>query len=171
MIIIWPALSSSPFTQFMKFHNFRFIIAPLIGALAMSCNAPKNDSMITDEDILPPQAEKIPHEISANGNTREDNYYWMKLSEEQKTELKDEQSHKVVDYLTRENTYLETKMKHTEALQEKLYNEIIGRIKQTDESVPYRDNGYWYYTRYQEGQEYPIYCRRKGSMEGAKKSS
>jgi oligopeptidase B len=151
----------------MNFRTFRFIIAPLIGILAMSCNAPKNDSMITEEDILPPQAEKIPHEISANGNTRVDNYYWMKLSEEQKTALTDEQSHKVVDYLTRENTYLETKMKHTEALQEKLYNEIIGRIKQTDESVPYRDNGYWYYTRYQEGQEYPIYCRKKGSMEAA----
>src|SRR4051812_9956616 len=101
----------------MNFQNFRFIIASLIGILAMSCSTPKNDSMTTAEDILPPQAEKDPQEISTNGNTRVDNYYWMKLSEEQKTALTDEQSRKVVDYLTRENNYLQAKMKHTETLQ------------------------------------------------------
>ncbi|HCZ37068.1 MAG TPA: oligopeptidase B, partial [Cytophagales bacterium] len=80
-------------------------------------------------------------------------------------EQKDEQTQKVVNYLTAENDYLKASLKHTEALQEKIYNEIIGRIKQTDESVPYKDNGYWYYTRYEEGKEYPIYCRKKGSLE------
>src|SRR5690606_6850291 len=55
-------------------------------------------------------------------------------------------------------------LKHTEQLQEKIYDEIVGRIKQDDESVPYRENGYWYYTRYESNKEYPIYCRRQGSM-------
>jgi oligopeptidase B len=117
---------------------------------------------------VPPAAEKMPHEITALGNTRVDNYYWMKLTDDQKiAEQKDEQTQKVIHYLTAENDYLKAKMKHTEAFQEKLYNEIIGRIKQTDESVPYKKNGYWYYTRYEEGKEYPIYCRKQGTLEAS----
>jgi oligopeptidase B len=114
----------------------------------------------------PPTADKKPHELTANGNTRIDNYYWMKLTDEQKNATqKDEQTQKVVAYLNAENEYLNSSLKHTEGFQEKLYNEIIGRIKQNDESVPYKDNGYWYYTRYNEGQEYPIYCRKKGTLD------
>lgn len=114
-------------------------------------------------EIQSPVAEKTPQELSGN---RIDNYYWMKLSDEQKNAgQKDEQTQKVINYLTAENEYLKAKTKHTEELQKKIYNEIIGRIKQTDESVPYKDNGYWYYTRYEEGQEYPIYCRKKETME------
>jgi oligopeptidase B len=112
-----------------------------------------------------PVAEKKADTLTGN---RIDNYYWMKLSDEQKNaEQKDEQTQKVVNYLTAENDYLKASLKHTEALQEKIYNEIIGRIKQTDESVPYKDNGYWYYTRYEQGQEYPIYCRKKETLEAA----
>jgi oligopeptidase B len=122
----------------------------------------------TDEpsaDIKPPIAEKVPHKLSSDRN---DDYYWMKLADEQKNaEKKDSQTVKVLNYLTAENDYLKTKMKHTEPLQEKIYNEIIGRIKQTDESVPYKDNGYWYYTRFEEGKEYPVYCRKKGSLDAA----
>jgi oligopeptidase B len=119
----------------------------------------------TASDIKPPVAQKVPHKLSGDRN---DNYYWMKLADEQKNaEKKDSQTVKVLNYLTAENDYLKTKMKHTEPLQEKIYNEIIGRIKQTDESVPYKDNGYWYYTRYEEGKEYPVYCRKKGSLEAA----
>lgn len=133
-----------------------------MGVVALSCSPAKEE---VKDDIKPPVAEKKAHELTANGNTRVDNYYWMKLSDEQKNaEQKDEQTTKVINYLTAENDYLKAKMAHTEGLQEKLYNEIIGRIKQTDESVPYLDNGYWYYTRYEEGQEYPIYCRKKGSL-------
>jgi oligopeptidase B len=113
----------------------------------------------------PPLPEKVPHEFKENGGSRVDNYYWMKLSDEQKNaEKKDEQTTKVLNYLTAENDYLKKELSHTEALQEKIYKEIVGRIKQTDESVPYKDNGYWYYTRYEEGQEYPIYCRKKGEL-------
>jgi oligopeptidase B len=97
---------------------------------------------------------------------RIDDYYWMKLTDEQKNaDIPDEQTQKVIDYLEAENAYRESVMANTNDLQETLYQEIIGRIKQTDESVPYFDNGYWYYTRYEEGKEYPIYCRKKGSME------
>jgi len=143
---------------------FKQPYAVIIAVLLLSaCNPVKEE--VKKEEIAAPKAEKVAKELTANGNTRVDNYYWMKLSEEQKNaEVKDEQTQKVLNYLTAENDYLITKMKHTEALQEKIYNEIIDRIKQTDESVPYKDNGYWYYTRYTEGQEYPIYCRKKGSL-------
>lgn len=125
-----------------------------------ACNSEKQN---TAKDIAPPVAEKAPTELTGN---RIDNYYWMKLSDEQKNaEQKDEQTQKVINYLNAENDYLKTKLQHTEALQKKIYDEIVGRIKQTDESVPYKDNGYWYYTRYEQGQEYPIYCRKKGTLE------
>jgi oligopeptidase B len=90
----------------------------------------------------------------------------MRLTDEQKNaETKDEQTQKVLNYLNAENDYFKTKTKHTEALTKKIYDEIVGRIKQTDESVPYKNNGYWYYNRYEQGQEYPIYCRKKGTMD------
>jgi oligopeptidase B len=135
-------------------------------ALAQACNfSSKEKSTVERSEIKPPSAEKIPHELVANGNKRIDNYYWMKLSEEQRnTAEKDQQTKKVLNYLTAENDYLTANLKHTEPLQEKIYNEIVGRIKQTDESVPFKDNGYWYYTRYEEKQEYPVYCRKKGSL-------
>ncbi|MEQ1584710.1 MAG: S9 family peptidase [Cyclobacteriaceae bacterium] len=130
--------------------------------LLAACTTEKKE---TSEEIKAPQPEKVAKELTGN---RIDNYYWMKLSDEQKNaENKDEQALKVINYLTAENDYLKTKLKHTEALQKKVYDEIIGRIKQTDESVPYKDNGYWYYTRYEQGQEYPIYCRKKGSLDAA----
>lgn len=118
----------------------------------------------SESAVKPPVADKEAKELTGN---RIDNYYWMKLSDEQKNATqKDEQTQKVVNYLTAENDYLKTNLKHTEGLQKKVYDEIIGRIKQTDESVPYKDNGYWYYTRFEKGAEYPIYCRKKGTLQG-----
>jgi oligopeptidase B len=105
----------------------------------------------------PPVAEKIKHEVTANGQTRIDYYYW----------LRERENPKVIEYLKAENDYLKAVMKPTEALQETLYQEIVGRIKQTDMSVPYRWQGYYYYTRFEEGKEYPVYCRKKGSLEAA----
>jgi oligopeptidase B len=129
-------------------------------ATLVACS-PKS-SEVKDE-IKAPVAEKVAHELR---NKRNDNYYWMKLTDQQKNaKVKDEQAQKVLNYLTAENDYLKTKLAHTEGLQEKIYNEIIGRIKQKDESVPYKSNGYWYYNRFEEGKEYPIYCRKKGSMD------
>lgn len=137
--------------------NFRLIIALIIIA---GCNTTETT---TDMGMQPPDAEKIPKELVSHGDVRLDNYYWMKLSDEQKNASEpDEQSQKVISYLESENEYLDASMAHTEVLQETLYNEIVGRIKQNDESVPYFKNGYWYYTRYEEGKEYPIYCRKEG---------
>ena len=103
----------------------------------------------------PPVAEKIPKELTIHGDTRVDDYYW----------LNERDNPKVIDYLTAENAYKDAVMKHTESFQKKLYDEIVGRIKKTDMSVPYKERGYYYYSRYEEGGEYPIYCRKKGNME------
>lgn len=144
--------------------QFNYLFAAFCAALIMNaCNPAKDEAK--QDAIAPPIAEKKADTLTGN---RIDNYYWMKLSDAQKNaEQKDEVTTKVIHYLTRENDYLAAKLKHTEALQEKLYTEIVGRIKQTDESVPYKKNGYWYYTKYQEGQEYPIHCRKKGTLEAA----
>jgi oligopeptidase B len=105
----------------------------------------------------PPKAEKIKKKLSNHGNTRVDNYFW----------LNERYNPAVLEYLTKENEYTDFVLKDTKKLQEKLYREIIGRIKQTDMSVPYRENGYYYYTRYEEGKEYPVYCRKKGSLDAS----
>ncbi|MDD3735918.1 MAG: S9 family peptidase [Bacteroidales bacterium] len=110
----------------------------------------------------PPVAEKIPYVVESNGNERLDNYFWMRLSDEQKNaETPDSQTVKVLAYLNAENNYADALMKKTEPLQEKLFEEIKGRIKQDDETVPYLDNGYWYHTKYLPGKEYPVLYRRK----------
>lgn len=106
----------------------------------------------------PPVAEKVPHEVF---DKRVDNYYWMRLSDAQKSaEVPDEQTVKVLNYLNSENDYLKSVLKHTEGLQKTLYDEIIGRMKKDDESVPYLKNGYYYYTKYSETSEYPVYYRK-----------
>ncbi|MEO1515712.1 MAG: S9 family peptidase [Bacteroidota bacterium] len=103
----------------------------------------------------PPEAEKIPKELSIHGDTRIDNYYWMN----------DREDPKVISYLNAENDYTTQSLQHTEPLQKQLYDEIIARIKQDDISVPYKDNGYYYLTRYESSKEYPIYVRKKGSLD------
>ncbi len=129
-------------------------------------NCSTTESEENAEVLTPPVAEKIEKKLTTLGDTRIDNYYWMRLTDEQKNaETPDEQTKKVKDYLEGENTYLKSIMNHTKDLQKNLYDEIVGRIKQTDESVPYFTNGYWYYTRYEEGKEYPIYCRKKDTLE------
>jgi len=127
---------------------FFLVIAGMF--ITSSCSQTK-----TEEPIMPPQAEKISKELTIHGDTRIDNYYWLNQRD----------NPKVIEYLKAENAYKEAVMKHTEELQDKLYNEIIGRIKKTDMSVPYLDNGYFYYSRYEEGNNYPIYARKKGSLE------
>ena len=109
-----------------------------------------------------PKAEKVPTTLEEHGNKRVDNYFWMRLSDAQKEAAQmDEQTEKVVNYLNEENDFLDAGMKHTEALQEKLFKEITGRIKQDDESVPVKKNGYFYYNRFEKGQDYPFVCRKK----------
>lgn len=113
-----------------------------------------------------PDAMQKDSVLTIHGDSRNDPYFWMRLSDEQKmAEEPDAQTQKVLDYLKAENAYTKTVMQDTDSLQKELYEEIVGRIKKTDESVPYFKNGYWYYTRYEKGNEYPIYARKKGSME------
>ncbi len=114
----------------------------------------------------PPVAEKIPFVVESNGNERTDNYFWMRLSDDQKNaETPDSQTVKVLAYLNAENDYADAVMKHTDPLQQKLFEEMKGRIKEDDETVPYLDNGYWYQTKYFPGKEYPVIYRRKEGAE------
>ena len=103
----------------------------------------------------PPIAAIHPHEMTVHGHTRVDNYYW----------LNERENPEVLAYLEAENQYADACLKHTEPLQELLFKEITGRIKQDDNSVPIKIRDYYHYTRFEEGKEYPIYCRKKHSLE------
>lgn len=103
----------------------------------------------------PPVPVKLPVERTLHGHTLIDDYAWLEAKS----------SPAVIAYLEAENRYTERMTQHTEALQEALYQEMVGRIQETDLSVPYRKGGYYYYTRTEEGKEYSIYCRKRGSLE------
>ncbi|MFC2112022.1 S9 family peptidase [Bacteroidota bacterium] len=126
------------------------LVPALLLIMGPGCQrSPKTPSMEA------PIAEKIEKELTMHGHTRIDPYYW----------LNDRENPKVIDYLNAENAYKDAMLKDTEELQEKLFNEIVGRIKKDDSSVPYFFNGYFYYARYEEGKEYAFYCRKKGNLE------
>ena len=105
----------------------------------------------------PPVAKKVPHVTEVNGHRMEDEYFW----------LRDKPNPEVRAYLEQENAYTDAVMKPTEEFQKKLYAEMVGRIKETDVEVPYREGEYVYYTRTEAGKQYGIRCRRKGGMDGA----
>src|SRR4029078_11905400 len=105
----------------------------------------------------PPMAEKKTKTTNIHGTTLVDDYFW----------LREKTNPAVLAHLQAEDAYTETVMKPTAALQEKLYKEMLGHIKQTDTNVPYRAGNYFYYSRTEEGKQYPIFCRKKGSLEGA----
>jgi len=102
-----------------------------------------------------PVAKIETKELTIHGDSRMDNYFWLNQRE----------SPDVIAYLEAENVYTNSMMSHTNNLQAKLFEEIVGRIQQTDVSVPYLENGYFYYTRFEEGKEHPIYCRKKENLE------
>lgn len=111
-----------------------------------------------DSLVMPPKANKIPHVMTAHGDTRTDNYYWLRDDSRKDP--------KVLDYLNAENAYTESVMKEGNALEETLFNEMVSRMAQNDESVPYIYNGYTYRTIYQEGKDFPIYQRKPVNSEG-----
>ena len=118
------------------------------------------------QPLSTPDAVKKPYEMTIHGDTRVDNYYWMRLSDEQKSaKTYDAHTQEVVDYINLENEYIQGSLAHTKKFQDHLFNEIIGRIKKDDETVPYLKNGYYYYSRYEEKKEYAFYCRKKGSLD------
>ncbi|WP_299126172.1 S9 family peptidase [uncultured Winogradskyella sp.] len=111
--------------------------------------------MIKNSEINPPIAKKIPHQLEKHGDVRIDNYFWMK----------DREHPEVLDYLNKENEYCDRKMAHTKAFQKDLFVEMKARIKEDDQSVPYKYNGYWYITKFEKGKDYPIYTRKKESLD------
>lgn len=119
---------------------------------ATSCTT-DNTKMKTD--TTPPVAPKKPKTLSIHQDDRVDNYYWMN----------DRENPEVISYLESENEYYEKSTAHTKAFQKELFEEMKSRIKEDDSSVPYKLNGYWYQVRYEKGKDYPIYSRRKGSMD------
>src|SRR3569623_1665848 len=120
-------------------------------SLAFTAFAPR----LAAQQPRPPGAQRIARVDTLNGDVRTDNYFWLR----QKT------NPKVLAYLDSENAYTAAGMRHTEALQDKLYHEMLGRVRETDLSVPYRENGYWYYSRTEQGKAYPILCRKRGSLD------
>src|SRR5437867_11948736 len=104
--------------------------------------------------LTPPVAAMRLHRFDEHGTVRIDQYYW----------LKERSNPEVIKYLEDENAYTKAVMAHTEALQGRLYDELKGRVLQNDQSVPFREGNYFYYTRLVEGKNYPIYARKRGSV-------
>ena len=134
-------LRSFPFTMFIASLFFFSPTLPAADEAAVSAT--------------PPVAKKIPKVTEINGHRLVDNYYW----------LREKQNPEVKAYLESENAYTDTVMKPTESLRKTLYDEMLGRIKETDVEVPYKEGGYFYYVRTEAGKQYPIRCRKKGSMD------
>jgi oligopeptidase B len=105
--------------------------------------------------MKPPVAKVIPQRLEKHAQVRTDNYFW----------LRDRENPEVISYLNAENEYTKAQMGHAKGVEEKVFAEFKGRIKETDMSVPYRRDGYYYYTRTEEGKDYPIFCRKKGSLD------
>jgi oligopeptidase B len=132
----------------MRFKRISLLalIAPLLVSICVAQTA-----------VVPPVAKCVEHSDVRHGETVIDNYYW----------LREKSNPEVIDYLKAENAYTDTLTKDLKPFEETLYKEILGRIKQTDLSVPVRRGAYYYYSRTEEGKQYPIQCRRKGSMDAA----
>lgn len=113
------------------------------------------NDVVSAQDSAAPRATEKPFEITTHGHTRVDEYYWLR--ERENTE--------VINYLNAENEYTKLKMSDVQPLEKQLFEETVARIKQDDQSVPYSDRGYIYYSRFEKGQQYPIYCRKRDAGE------
>jgi len=125
--------------------------------LVMGLSLMDNQSMLGDNLARPPVAKKSPKTIQIHGETRVDDYFW----------LREKENSAVVEYLKTENAYADVIMEPTKGFREALYKEMLARIKESDMEVPYKQGDYFYYTRTEEGKQYPVFCRKKGSVEGA----
>ncbi|TWO32925.1 S9 family peptidase [Seonamhaeicola sediminis] len=135
----------------MKSWSFILFLSVIF---ALSC---KKETKMTETNILDgaPVAIKKPKKLTIHNDVRIDNYYWLNQRENQE----------VIDYLNAENEYTKKVMQHTESFQKELFEEMKSRIKEEDTTVPYKLNGYWYMTRYEKGKDYPIYVRKKESLQ------
>ncbi len=141
----------------MNHHFVRFVWLALLVFVSLLLAAVLRLPAANDSPSLPapPVAKKEPKVTEINGQKMVDNYFW----------LRDKKNPEVKAYLEAENTYTDAVMKRTEALQKKLYDEMLSRIKETDVEVPYKEGVYFYYVRTEAGKQYPIRCRKKGSMD------
>ncbi|MBK8341243.1 MAG: S9 family peptidase [Flavobacteriales bacterium] len=140
--------------------NARWPLALAPALWLAACSTPASD-MSTSTAVRPPIAAKESHTLTTHGHTRIDEYFWMRLSEEQRSAAKpDAHTQRVVAHLEAENSYTDSLMAPVRGLREKLFKEMKARVKEDDLSVPYRENGYWYNFRYEKGKEYAIHMRR-----------
>ncbi len=137
------------------------LVASLATILISGCNQAPTPVVPASADLpAPPVAATKPHTITApHGAAREDEYYWLRDDTRKNPEM--------LAYLNAENTYADAVLAPTTGVRDKLFAEITGRIKQDDSSVPYLKHDYWYYTRFEQGKDYPIHARRKGTMDAA----
>jgi oligopeptidase B len=133
-------------------YKLVFIVSLVSVFFLMGSCSRKQESL---ERVLPPIAKKVPEELTLHGHTRIDDYYW----------LKDRDNPEVISYLEAENDYAKKAMAHTEDLQAKLVEEFRKIAEQTDQPVPYKKGNYIYYERFDKGEQYPVYCRKKVTME------
>ena len=142
--------------QILKFSALIYVI------FASGC---KSDIKM-NKDVKTPKAEIQAKSLTVHNSTRIDNYFWMRLTDDQKTaKNKDAQTQKVEAYLNSENEYFDKVTASTNNFQEELFEEMKGRIKEDDTSVPYFRNDYFYITRFEKGSQYPIYSRKKENLE------
>ena len=134
--------------------QFKFLSLILISSL-FSCNTKTQKSM--PELPKPPLAKQIPKKLTIHDDVRIDEFYW----------LNDRENPEVIDYLNKENDYYNAHTAHTKDFQVSLFDEMKSRIKEDDSSVPYKYNGYWYITKFKKGKDYPIYIRKKETLEAA----
>ena len=141
-----------------------YYISVLSLIFAASCK--NNQTQMKENNVKPPVAEKVAKELVMHDDVRVDDYFWMRLTDEQKNaEVKDEQTQKVYDYLNAENDYYDKMTSHIKTFQDDLFEEMKSRIKEDDESVPYKKNGYYYITRFEKGNQYPIHSRKKENLD------
>jgi len=127
----------------------------LLGCVIFAPIHSQNKTNKMSDKLQPPVAKIIPKTLEKHGDKRIDNYYW----------LNERENPEVIDYLNKENEYYQKSTAHTKPLQDDLFTEMKSRIKEDDSSVPYFYNGYYYITRYETGKDYPIYSRKKGTLE------
>ena len=132
--------------------KLQFLSLILLSAL-FSCDTKTQNSM--SELPNAPLAKQIPKNLTIHDDVRIDEFYW----------LNDRENPEVIDYLNKENDYYNAHTAHTKAFQTSLFDEMKSRIKEDDSSVPYKYNGYWYITKYEKGKDYPIYTRKKETLE------
>ncbi|MGH8251074.1 MAG: S9 family peptidase [Steroidobacteraceae bacterium] len=142
-------------------HRQHFIFPIVAAALLLgSCASgapPKTEPVsMPNSEPVPPIADVRPHQVESPNGTRVDEYYWLRDDTRS--------SREVLAYLEAENAYKAAMTAHTRALEDRVYEEIVARIKQDDSTVPYRKRGYWYYTRFETGKEYPVHARKAGSL-------